>query len=636
MKTIYFAQPNSKYGNSIYFPYAAGTLLAYAFTDPVIQKEYSFGGFVYKRDDIEATVAKMDEPYLVAFSCYVWNYEYNKALAAAIKQKWRKCIIVFGGHQIFENCDAVTKDYIDILQFGEGEEIFRQLLRTLCEGGNPESIPNIMYRRDGKAVFTPKALVSIPDRVSPYLEGWFDPLLDSEKDMVFSAILETNRGCPNRCSFCDWGNIKSRVRQYDAGLVKAEIDWFAEHKIEYVYAADANFGLFRQDEQYIDYLIGRHAETGYPQKFQATYSKNNPDVVFRLNKKLNEAGMSKGATLSFQSMSPVVLENIYRKNMPLERFRELMSLYHEEGIPAYSELILGLPGETYESFRDGLEELLRSGQHMSINIFNCELLNNSILNDPAYMEKYKIRTARIEQHQYHIIPYKNSIPEYSNMVISTSSMPESEWIRSSILGVYMRAFHNLGLLQCFAIYLYYEKKIGYMDLYERLIDFSKNNPESVCGRLWSWLYGKYSEIPGNKGSLTWAEPAFGELTWPIEEAAFLKIMKELPQYNAEIRGFLKPFFSDEELFEDLFRYQCAVVKTPGSKKTELSLSFNWYEYFQSVYKGERAGLKQEAVICTVDPGNISDELPVYARETIWYGRRGGQNIAEKITVSRRY
>lgn len=634
MKTIYFAQPNSKYGNSIYFPYAAGTLLAYAFADPVIQREYSFKGFVYKREDIDAAVAKMETPYLVAFSCYVWNYEYNKALAAAIKKKWPGCLTVFGGHQISERCDAADNGDIDILMFGEGEESFRQLLLALSGGGELDDIPNIMFRRGGETVSTPKALIGMPERVSPYLGGWFDGLLEDEKEMVFSAILETNRGCPNRCSFCDWGNIKSRVRQYDRELVKAEIDWFAEHQIEYVYAADANFGLFGQDEQYIDYLIERHAQTGYPQKFQATYSKNNPDVVFRLNKKLNEAGMSKGATLSFQSMSPEVLVNIYRKNMPLERFRELMRLYHEEGIPAYSELILGLPGETYGSFRDGLEELLRSGQHMSINIFNCELLNNSILNDPAYMAKYDIRTAKIEQHQYHIIPDKDSIPEYSNMVISTSSMPADEWIRSSILGVYMRAFHNLGLLQCFAIYLFYEKQVGYMDLYERLIGFSKDNPGSVCGRLWSWLYGKYSEILTNKGSLTWSEPAFGELTWPIEEAAFLKIMKELPRYKAEIREFLEPYFSDdEELFEDLFRYQHAVVKTPGAKKTELTLSHNWYKYFQNVYKGDRAPLENGRFTCVVDPGDICEDLPGFAKNTIWFGRRGGQNIVEDITVN---
>ena len=40
-------------------------------------------------------------------------------------------------------------------------------------------------------------------------------------------------------------------------LVKKEIDWFSEHKIEYVYAADANFGLFPRDEEIIELYFNR-------------------------------------------------------------------------------------------------------------------------------------------------------------------------------------------------------------------------------------------------------------------------------------------------------------------------------------------------------------------------------------------
>lgn len=630
MKTIYFAQPNSRYGNSIYFPYAAGSLLAYAFKDPLVSDEYRFGQFIYKKEDVDAVVSRLTDPYLVGFSCYVWNYEYNKALASAIKRKWPACLTVFGGHQISRDCDAVENPDIDVLMFGEGEESFRNLLRALARNEDPAGLPNLMLRRDGKPCFTRTETVCLPERVSPYLNGWFDELVETEQDMVFSAILETNRGCPNRCAFCDWGNVKAHVRQYDGAMVRAEIDWFAAHRIEYVYAADANFGLFPQDESYIDYLIEKHAETGYPQKFQATYSKNNPDTVFRLNSKLNEAGMSKGATLSFQSMSPEVLVNIYRKNMPLEKFQKLMRLYHANGISAYSELILGLPGESYETFREGLESLLENGQHMSVNIFNCELLNNSILNDPDYMRQYGIRTSKIEQHQYHVIPYSLGIQEYSRIVVSTSAMPGNRWIDANILGVFMRTFHNLGLLQCVAIYLFYEKHVRYMDFYEQLIDFARNAPETVCGKIYRWLYGKYAEILAEKGSLTWAEPAFGELTWPLEEAAFLKVMKDLPVYREEIRAFLKQFFDGDPVLEDLLRYQNAVVKTPEARLTELDCRYEWHAYFSAVYQNNPIPPEEKAVRYRIDPGRIDPDLPSFAKNTIWFGRRGGQNIIDNI------
>ncbi len=79
-------QPNSQYGNSVYFPYAVGSLIAYAFENEAIKSEYSFQGFFYKKEDIEDCIGRIDSPFAVGFSCYVWNYEYNKAFAKRIKE----------------------------------------------------------------------------------------------------------------------------------------------------------------------------------------------------------------------------------------------------------------------------------------------------------------------------------------------------------------------------------------------------------------------------------------------------------------------------------------------------------------------------------------------------------------------
>ena len=110
--------------------------------------------------------------------------------------------------------------------------------------------------------------------------------------------------------------------------------------------------------------------------------------------------------------------------MSLDFFKNLLTRYNQNGMKAYSELILGLPGETYESFCDGIEQLLEGGQHMSINFFNCELLMNSIMNDPEYMKKYEIEYAVTEQHQYHVVPDRKDITEFSRIVVSTSTMNE--------------------------------------------------------------------------------------------------------------------------------------------------------------------------------------------------------------------
>lgn len=622
-------QPNSVYGNSIYFPYAAGSLIAYAFKDKAVRKEYSFHGFIYKKGDIDDIIATFEEPFLIGFSCYVWNYEFNKALAEAIKKRFPDCFIVFGGHQVNAKSGVVKSDFVDFVIQGEGEESFKRLLLHLCGKLSVEEVPNLVYKAENRSVKINPVETTFIERQSPYLDGLFDELVKKEK-LKFSAILETNRGCPNRCAFCDWGNIKAKMKSFDMNLVKAEIDWMSKNKIEYCYCSDSNFGLFPRDMEIVEYIIEKHKQNGYPQKFQATYSKNNPETVFNINKRLNQVGMSKGATLSFQSMSQEALEKINRQNMPIENFLELMSLYNSNNIAAYSEIILGLPGETYDSFRDGIEQLLECGQHMAINFFNCELLANSVMSDPDYIKKYEIEYAVTEQHQYHVVPNKDGIPEYSKIVVATSTLSREDWIKCNILHVFVRAFHNLGLLQCIAIYLYYEKNVRYMDFYCNLIDYAKNNPESICGKIYIWLDKKYREILNNSGSLTCYDPAFGELTWPLEEGSFLKVIKDYNVFYNEIRSFVKNYIENADLFEDLFSYQSAVVKNPYSKKAVLDLKYDFYKYFTDIYNGHVGSLIKRQNRIVIDSSEISDNLVEYARETVWFGRKGGQNIVTKI------
>lgn len=622
-------QPNSQYGNSVYFPYAAGSLVAYAFEDDRIKKEYAFKGFIYKRLSIEKALDFFEDPFFVGFSCYVWNYEYNKALAKALKKVYPDCYIAFGGHQITADSEVAYGDYADFCLLGEGEDSFTNLLLFLAGYEQIEYVSNLVYRKGNQVIRTDSVVSEIPNRVSPYLKGYFDELVKNET-LEFSAIIETTRGCPNRCAFCDWGNIKAKVRSFDLDMVKAEIDWMSEHKIEYCFCADANFGLFPRDGEIVKYVIKKNEETGYPQKFQASYSKTNSETVYTINKMLNDAGMSKGATLSFQSMDQTVLNNIYRKNMPIENFHKLMSMYNSNGIAAYSEIILGLPGETYNSFRDGIEQLLECGQHMAINFFNCEILGNSIMGSPEYMKKYDIQYAITEQHQYHVIPNNQEIPEYSKIVVSTSSMTREDWIACNILHVFVRAFHNLGLLQCIAIYLFFEKQVKYTDFYSDLINWAKANRDSICGSVFYWLDGKYREILDNRGSLTCYDPDFGELTWPLEEGSFLKIIKEYEGFYSEITQFLGKYFVGDHLFDQLLSYQKAVVKNPYNKRLILSLDFDFYSYFTGIYSDSYKPLEKKKNTLEFDLSDISSNLPEFAKNTIWFGRKGGQNIVSKI------
>ena len=73
MKNIYFVQVGFEFDGSVYLPYAAGALIAYAKTDAQVNEEYCFKEIIYKREKLNSVMACLENPYMVAFSCSVWN-----------------------------------------------------------------------------------------------------------------------------------------------------------------------------------------------------------------------------------------------------------------------------------------------------------------------------------------------------------------------------------------------------------------------------------------------------------------------------------------------------------------------------------------------------------------------------------
>ena len=230
-KNIYLIQVGFAFDRSLYFPCAAGAIAAYALEDDFVKNTYEFKEFIFKRDKLDTVVSGMEEPFLAGFSCCVWNFEYNKALAKKLKTACPECIVVFGGHNIPDGSSLLEEeDYIDILVHGEGEEPFLALLKALPMV-NLSSVPNIAYREHSSIVETKKKDSSdIENYPSPYLSGVFDRLIGENPDVEFLAVLETNRGCPFSCSYCDWCAGKA-VRLFPMERIKAEIQWMSDKKI---------------------------------------------------------------------------------------------------------------------------------------------------------------------------------------------------------------------------------------------------------------------------------------------------------------------------------------------------------------------------------------------------------------------
>jgi len=628
LKNIYFVQAGNLYGVNAHLPYGAGCVAANAWSNPIIREQCKLGHFTILRTPVPQVADSFEDPYMVAFSNYVWNFEYHKTLAMAVKERYPSCLILFGGHQVLNEESRQLREYpfVDFLIHRAGEIPFEQLLLTLLQGGDIANVPSISYRNaDGEILRTEEAPNPGCDFPSPYLTGIFEDLFTEYPDILFSMTFETNRGCPYYCSYCDWGADRQSFHRMPMERVTAEIDWAAQHKIEFVLCADANFGILERDDDIVDYLIESKRRTGYPKKLRACLAKDSNETIFRLNQKLCAHELHNGAALSFQSISLEALKCIGRSNLTFERFQELITLYVEADVPVYSELILGLPGETLESFAAGIGKVLNAGIHGALEIFRLELLPNAEMASAAYIEQHGIKAIRLRQHHRHASPKnQDEIPEYTELVYQTNTMPVADWVTSNVFSDMVQGFHCLGLLTCFAVYLRWEQRLPYENFYFDLMAYAKANPSTLAGELLPFCIERYWALSKGAGErIVYDHPTFGEVTWTLGEMLFLRCALEAERFYDEIRGFIARYDIDAEVAAQLFQFQRTVVLLPTPPPSAQTFDYDFPDYFSAALAGRQPTLLSKRTTIHFPGQRKTSSWADFARDFVWYDRRKG-------------
>ena len=618
MKNFYLVQIGVSYSSPVFLPYATGCIAAYLKQDKEIMKHYHIPEIVVMRETPDDVMKRFENPDIVAFSSYSWNFEYNKVVAKALKKRYPEVLIVFGGHQISPDGAYLEQyDFIDVLMHNEGEETTALFLKALLHHDDLSTVPNVSFRRHGKIITTQKY---IPEDISaypsPYLSGVFDHLMQEFPDREFHATLETHRGCPYSCAYCEWCFTK-RVRPFPMEKIKKEIEWIASHHLKYCYCADANFGILDRDVEIAAYVVEQKKVFGYPDVFKPCYAKESDNNVFEAGYILNKNNTDKGVTIAYQTLSPAALENIGRKNLTLEHFSSLDLRYTEAGIPTYTELILGLPGETFESFCKGICSLLESGQNNSMTVYECQIYPNSPMAAPEYREKHGIKTTIIPMLGIHYNPTFNGVGEYLEIITQTNTMSKTDWVNAYMFSVVLQTFHHLGLLRFFAIYLHREKHIAYYDFYFALYRYIHDVSSGFLHELFAELFRRKEDT--DTADWTYQKKAFGTTGYYFEEGAFLELIKSGEVFWEEILPFLKSFEINPDLFEELFLYQKGVLRSLNKNEVELDLQWNLYPYFEDQSGGTPLKPVKAHLACKSDL-SIHD-WSEYARKVVWFGKR---------------
>jgi radical SAM superfamily enzyme YgiQ (UPF0313 family) len=434
-------------------PLAAGYLKATAMADDRLRDRFDVR-IVNHRGGV--TLSKMANdmftqgaPDILACSVFGWNHRTFGSLAETFKQLNPDGWVIFGGTHVANQAARTIRSYpeVDVVVNGEGELIFRDLLHAYLDGVSSHrlaSITGISFQDgDGQIVTTdPRERIEDLDIIpSPALSGAVEMTDHSGRFRYDVALMETNRGCPYKCSFCYWGGaVGQRVRAFSRERLRYELELYASLKVHTICLCDANFGLLPIDEEFVDDVIEIRERTGYPRALETSWAKNKSKVFYNIVNKMKNAGLRSSFTLALQTLHDKALDLMNRRNMKVNDWEDLVAWLNKEQLECYAELIWGAPGETIESFLTGYDRL---SQHVSrIAVYPILLLPNT-----EYSEKkkeYGIVSVRGDRDDFEYVLAHNTMTFEDNQAMQRFLFWSRVLADAAILRHTFRALRKLG------------------------------------------------------------------------------------------------------------------------------------------------------------------------------------------------
>ena len=535
---LYLVQASDNHGPNKFLPLAIGYQWCYGKNDNWTLKDV----LIEKTEPVDY-VATMESPDLVAMSSYVWNWEYNRELAKQIKRKFKQCKIITGGPQINKyDPDFFDKHpMFDAFIHGEGEEAFKSILA----GSDWETIPNVqtLYHMPEPAVRR-KNINNIP---SPILEGFYEPIMAKyPKDTMFQVTWESLRGCPYHCSFCDIGeDYWNKLTLFDMERCRAEIEWMGKNRIEYVSVCDSNWGMLDRDYELTQHVLDTKKKYGYPMWWDATWSKNNLDKNYAIAKAAHESGENifKGITVALQSFNEDTLQIVDRFNLDFDTLKTYFDKYKADGIPTYSELIWPLPGETFDTLKAGIQQLIDAGQENYLMIHPLVVTDNSPMGNKTYQQQHNLDVRKIALDTVYLGADEKYITEYTDVVYATGTADHETVIQGHLYSWLVILMHYYGWGHYLSRYIKNTQGVNETDLYLRLFNWIKKNKHT-------WLYSEYAatkkcfEDVYAKRAL-WGRQVLGDddIFWECKGASSIKIHENRFDFQREMEWFLSENFA---------------------------------------------------------------------------------------------
>ena len=430
------------------FPLNVGYIASYAKMKFKEKVEIRLFKYIEKLEEaLETSI-----PDVIGFANYAWNRQINKEISRIFLEKNKNGLVVWGGPNFpadVESQESFFKKFpqIDIYVPIEGEIGFSNIIKEIFTLPSfdlirknilTKSVPGCIVKSDNGKLnfsFSTERIKSLDEIPSPYLTGILDEFFDGR----LVPMIQTNRGCPFSCTFCvDGSDSVNKINQFSTQRVDEELNYIAKHvpnNQHNLHISDLNFGMYTRDVEVCDSINNIQEKYGYPHYVKITSGKNNPEKIGKAIKKL---GNTTSMSLSVQSLNDEILSNIKRDNISSEKLVQLGPALKNEGLDTTCDVILALPGETYDTAIQTIKDVLNANIDW-INIWTLMLLDGSVLNTPKEREKWDLKS------KFRIIPrdfvkFKSGkvVMEIEEVGIGTDSLSFSDYVELRLFSLIIK------------------------------------------------------------------------------------------------------------------------------------------------------------------------------------------------------
>lgn len=571
--------------------------------DPMIVSDY----------DEAVRIAVTESPDLIGFSLYVWNEMTLNDLAKELHEKLPNAYIVFGGPQ----CDIKynekyfqQKPYVDLVVPGDayGEIITKEILDNIIKNDGKlisSQIPYCYYPDENRNVIQQdqpidKKNFQWPNNPNRKQQKYFDKNIERLGLSIPGTffLLETSRGCPYRCSFCDWGGgTYTKTVKKPFATVLDEIRWFGENKIWGVYITDANFGLFDIDIEYTKKLVETSKKYGYPKLVSIQSTKTKMKNLYAIFDLLSDAGLISEYKIAVEDLNEDVLKNIDRVDFPFEEKMEMVNKLREKyDFPIFLEGILGLPGSSLKTIQKDINRTIGAGWEYPVNHL-WVLLPETPAYAPDYRKKWGIETIKSSPFasSYYqlkakagfnpppgvtvVRDTKEKTTYLSEFVVGTSSYTKDEFVQMLTLQAFLHVLHNLKILNLPGRYLKEYHGVSFGDSYFEIVDFLLTDSplssdfQKVKNTIADWVHGR-----GDSLWINWRD----EFNYELQPYGLLQLLTltNPDEFYDSVGEFLANKFDDQKIIDLCNFSKFKVIHFNYRHGDEQTFNYNWKEWSQ--------------------------------------------------------